>query len=201
MDMQFDSTCPVCAHTMSESHRDWRHICPDCGFEQSNFSPDVRGETERQVAYDRAKHEMAHEEMRRRIYGTILDYLSRVRPLKGATILDVGCGDGLFAKILFEKATGQIDTGIDFDIVELEKAKKTGMYKRLVNCSITDMPLQDNCYDTIFSNSVLEHIPNLDRAISEIGRILKPEGKLIFTVPSQYLSEHLFFSALLKMYH
>jgi len=123
-------------------------------------------------------------------------YLSTVE-FKGK-ILDIGCGDGLFAKILFKNRTNLLDTGIDFDSVELRKAKTTTMYKNLIQCSVTQMPLPSCSYDTVFSNSVLEHIPDLDGALAEIGRVMKPGGRFIFTVPSELLSEQMFFSELLK---
>lgn len=118
-------------------------------------------------------------------------YLSSV-DFKGS-VLDVGCGDGLFAKILFDSTEGRIDTGIDFNPVELRKACKTGIYKNLLVCDASNMPFQDSCYDMVFSNSVLEHIPDLEGTLLELGRILKPGGRLVFTVPSQYLSEQLLF--------
>ena len=123
-------------------------------------------------------------------------YLSSVE-FRGS-VLDVGCGDGLFAKILFENTEDRIDTGIDFNPVELRKACKTGIYKNLFVCDASNMPFQDSCYDMVFSNSVLEHIPDLEGTLSEIGRILKPGGRLVFTVPSQYLSEQLLFPAILN---
>jgi SAM-dependent methyltransferase len=41
-------------------------------------------------------------------------------------------------------------------------------------------------YDTVFASEVLEHIPQPDRAIADVYRVLKPGGKFILTVP--YLS-------------
>jgi SAM-dependent methyltransferase len=48
------------------------------------------------------------------------------------------------------------------------------------------MPFADSTFDMVFSNSVLEHIPTIDRTLAEVGRILRPGGELAFTVPSDH---------------
>ncbi|VAX23696.1 hypothetical protein MNBD_NITROSPINAE02-1758 [hydrothermal vent metagenome] len=110
------------------------------------------------------------------------------------SILDVGCGDGVFASILMENKNHKIEMGIDFDIGELVKAKRQSVYKNIVNCDTTNLPVKDSSYDTVISNSVFEHIPNLDGALSEISRILKPGGRFIITIPSHHLSDMFLFT-------
>src|ERR1035437_2226804 len=91
----------------------------------------------------------------------------------GQPILDLGCGDGLFASILFADS---IDTGIDPDERELQKAGKTGAYKELIHCPGSEIPKPNASYQTVFSNSVLEHIPDLLPVLAEVHRILVPGG-------------------------
>lgn len=96
-------------------------------------------------------------------------------------ILDLGCGDGIFASILFADS---IDTGIDPDNAELQKAGETGAYKELICCLGSEIPKPDASYQTVFSNSVLEHIPDLEPVLAEVYRILAPGGSFYFTVPA-----------------
>lgn len=96
-------------------------------------------------------------------------------------VLDLGCGDGIFAHILFADT---IDTGIDPDGDELEKARETGRYRELIPCLGSAIPKPDGSYQTVFSNSVLEHIPDLLPVLEEVHRILAPGGCFYFTVPS-----------------
>ncbi len=96
-------------------------------------------------------------------------------------ILDIGCGEGLFAKMTFEQ---QIDTGIDPDARELERARQLNAYKELIQCTGDQIPKPDGSYETIFSNSVLEHIEDLKPVLREAHRLLSPSGRLYFTVPS-----------------
>ena len=51
------------------------------------------------------------------------------------------------------------------------------------NVDLQELPFEDQTYDFVFASHVLEHIPNDEKAISEIRRILKPNGIAILPVP------------------
>lgn len=108
-------------------------------------------------------------------------------------ILEVGCGDGLVNQVLFMDKKGVIDAGIDLDANELALAKKTAMYRRLIKADICQAPFPAGTFYTVFANGVLEHIPNLTKALAEIARILKPGGQLITTSPSDTFTELLLY--------
>lgn len=112
-------------------------------------------------------------------------------------VLDVGCGDGLVAKVLLSNRKGTFDWGTDLSAREIAKAKKTKSYRHYKVASVYDLPFKDGSFETVFSNSVIEHIPNLEQALSEMSRVLKKGGKLIITVPSPYIGEYLLGRALL----
>lgn len=96
-------------------------------------------------------------------------------------ILDLGCGEGLFAKMAFAE---KIDTGIDPDARELARARELGAYEELIECYGDKIPKPDGYYKTVISNSVLEHIPDIEPVFREVRRILAPGGHFHFTVPS-----------------
>ena len=96
-------------------------------------------------------------------------------------ILDIGCGDGLFSKIIF---ADKIDTGIDPDPKEIEAARKRNIYEELITSGAGEIPKPNDFYNTIFSNSVLEHIPDLEEVFKEAHRVLSPQGRFYITVPS-----------------
>src|SRR5258708_5193042 len=100
-------------------------------------------------------------------------------------VLDVGCGDGFLAKVAFGVT---LDTGIDLDPKEITRATLSGSYQRALCVSATQMPFPDRSFKTVVSNCVLEHIPDIDKALKEIRRVLKPKGRLMITVPSECFS-------------
>jgi len=111
-------------------------------------------------------------------------------------VLDIGCGEGLFAKILFQD---KIDTGIDPNPRELERARELGAYAELIECRGDAIPKPDAYYRTIFSNSVLEHIPDLRPVLDEAYRLLAPGGRMFITVPSDKFEQYTWISQTLAV--
>lgn len=107
-------------------------------------------------------------------------------------ILDYGCGDGFFASLIFDK--NQIDVGLDLFNSRANQAKKYPIYQKIVLYDGKKIPFKDNFFQTIISNCVLEHIENLNKALSEIYRVLKKDGYFLTTVMTKNWEENLFFS-------
>jgi SAM-dependent methyltransferase len=116
-----------------------------------------------------------------------LECLLLSRQKLNAPVLDIGCGDGLFASILF---ADKIDTGIDLNPAELACAAKTGAYNELICCSGSKIPKSSGTYQTVFSNSVLEHIPDVAPVLREAHRLLQPGGSFVFTVPTDQFEQN-----------
>jgi SAM-dependent methyltransferase len=99
--------------------------------------------------------------------------------------LDVGCGDGLLTQIIETHLGGKRRwIGIDPDPAEVSLAKETGVYEKCIVTGAAKLPWDVPTFDFAFSNSVLEHIPDIPPVLAEISRVLKPGGKFICTVPS-----------------
>jgi SAM-dependent methyltransferase len=106
-------------------------------------------------------------------------------------VLDVGCGDGHFASVTFPQ---RLTAGIDPDTRVLQEARGHGAY-RLVARSMGDaLPFADHSFATVISNSVLEHIPDVDPVLSEVARVILPSGRFIFCVPGDHFADLLFFT-------
>ena len=98
--------------------------------------------------------------------------------------LDVGCGDGKLTRIILAKTGARPLVGVDLDPLETEAAARCGLYEAVHTCSAADTPLEDASFDFAISNSVLEHIPDVESVLAETGRVTKPGGVFIITVPT-----------------
>ncbi len=96
-------------------------------------------------------------------------------------VLDVGCGDGHFASVVFDHP---LDVGLDPWWTELLSAKKMRSYRMLVRSDGSEIPFPTGCFGSVVSNSVLEHIPHVDAVVDEIARVVKPGGRFVFCVPN-----------------
>lgn len=98
-------------------------------------------------------------------------------------ILDIGSGDGHFASIAFDSP---IDVGIDPWSGPIYKSLKYNIYRMVVQGNGADLPFSDAYFGSAISNSVLEHIQDVEAVLSEISRVLKPGSPFIFCVPNHH---------------
>lgn len=104
--------------------------------------------------------------------------------------LDLGCGDGKIAEILFdEHFTYGVDNGEAKDVQEAVDSKR---YQKIFLESAEKMSLPDSSVNFVFSNCVIEHIPDNEAVLRETSRILNKGGAFVFTVPSNNFPEYLF---------
>ncbi len=98
-------------------------------------------------------------------------------------LLDLGCGDGLIARVLFE-GEPPVEAGFDPWSAQLRRALASGAYRHVERAVGHQMPYASESFGSVFSNSVLEHIPDVAPVIHEAGRVLRSGGRFAFTVPS-----------------
>ena len=110
-------------------------------------------------------------------------------------VLDLGCGFGEFAGVVFD----QLEMGIDVSEGDLEIGRRSDKYQRMLWSDARRMPFQSHRFNTVVSVSVLEHIQNVPRALAEVARVLRPGGLLVITVPTGAMYHHLFFPRLLRL--
>jgi SAM-dependent methyltransferase len=102
-------------------------------------------------------------------------------------VLDLGCGDGMVTSMVLPR----VEIGLDPDQKELAKAARLGIYQQFEALPVEDTRLPDECVATILSNSVLEHLPDIDAALRSAARLLRPGGRLILTTPNAAFSRWL----------
>jgi|SRR5919199_2778485 SAM-dependent methyltransferase len=102
-------------------------------------------------------------------------------------ILDLGSGDGLVISMVLPR----VEIGVDPDPKPLAQAKGRDIYDRLIALPVEKSQVPAESIGTVVSNSVLEHIPQVDTVLEAVARMLKPGGKLIFTAPTEAFGEWL----------
>ena len=97
--------------------------------------------------------------------------------------LDLGCGDGKLTGVILASTGPRRLIGADPDPFETKAAYETGLYEAVHAAPGNAIPELDGSFDFVISNSVLEHIPDLEPVLKEVARLLRPGGAFFFTVP------------------
>lgn len=105
-----------------------------------------------------------------------------------APTLDLGCGDGHFASLVFDR---KLDVGLDPWREPLREAEKNNGYLKVVEASGSSIPYPDGYFASAVSNSVLEHIPDLDPVLRELARVLRSGALFVFCVPNHNFLKNL----------
>ena len=105
-----------------------------------------------------------------------------------APTLDLGCGEGHFAELTFDR---KIDMGLDPSRESLHEASLRHSYHLLAEADAGQMPYPDGYFASAFSNSVLEHIPHVEKVLGETARVLKPDALFVFCVPNHRFNDFL----------
>lgn len=109
-----------------------------------------------------------------------LDYM-RVKP---ARILDLGCGTGKSTEGLLRQFPKAQLLAMDFALPMLERARRRGRWLKRPRCICGDidaLPLPDESVDLVFSNASLQWSADPQAAFSDISRVLRPGGLVIFS--------------------
>ena len=97
--------------------------------------------------------------------------------------IDIGCGDGKLTEILLSRIGKRSLVGIDPDPRKTAEAKSRDIYTTVHTCGADQIPEPSESFDFAISNSVLEHIPELDLVLMETARVLRRGGIFCLTVP------------------
>lgn len=139
-----------------------------CDSDRSSADPDSRAyflDIERD-RYDRQPH--------------IKEILSTLS-WHGKNVLEIGTGVGTDARLIISSGGRYTGINIDYGSTHITRqALKTFSLKGAVQqASATNLPFADNSFDVVYSFGVLHHIPEVERAVHEIRRVLRPGGHLL----------------------
>ena len=95
--------------------------------------------------------------------------------LRGKRVLDVGCGKGRFARVFREQEPLAELWGLDIS-EEMLRFVPAGIQTRAG--SMTDLPFESDFFDGAYATESLEHAVEIERAVAEICRVVKPGGRI-----------------------
>lgn len=113
-----------------------------------------------------------------------LRYVADCLPLRGACVLDVGCGGGLLAEAMAGEGAAVIAIDLAAELVEvakrhaLESGRKVDYRLASVEALAVEMP---SAFDLITCMEMLEHVPDPESILGACAALLKPGGRLVFS--------------------
>jgi SAM-dependent methyltransferase len=102
-------------------------------------------------------------------------------------VLEVGCGMGNFAERVARETTAEV-VATDLSPRMVDLAQERGLDARVAD--VQELPFADGEFDCAVANAMLYHVEDLDRALSELARILEPGGQLVaVTIGAEHMGE------------
>lgn len=101
--------------------------------------------------------------------------------MRGQDVLEIGCGVGTDAVEI--SRAGARYTGVDVTSHAVELTRRHLAYRGVSGhvelASATALPFGDATMDLVYSHGVLHHVPDIDRAVREVHRVLRPGGRAV----------------------
>jgi SAM-dependent methyltransferase len=104
-------------------------------------------------------------------------------------VLDAGCGDGInlqaLSRMLKSRRFAFELVGMDYNPLRLERARGLAVANSLVHASLANIPFNDESFDIVLCNHVIEHVPKPGFAVAQIAKVLRRDGVAIIGVPNE----------------
>lgn len=105
--------------------------------------------------------------------------------VRGGTALEIGCGRGAGVEVILHQFDAAHVCGVDLDPLQIERARRRLQDKyagrvTLMQGDAERLPFENTSFDAVFDFGALHHVPDWQRSIAEIRRVLKPGGTFFF---------------------
>lgn len=117
------------------------------------------------------------------IYESVKNEIKLISDGIKINILEIGGGSGAFFDCVDQYVSQyvNIDPSLVFDGKFIDNRLKKEKYG-CIQCSAEDVPLDDSAFDIVISIDSLDHMPDVDRVLIEVSRLLKPNGYFIMSI-------------------
>ncbi len=125
-----------------------------------------------------------------------LDWISRICPLAGQQVLDVGCGGGILADAMAQKGAAVL--GIDLAAKALKVAQLHALEVQTPNLTYREISAealaqaQPGSFDVVTCMEMLEHVPDPASVVNACAALVKPGGWVFFSTINRNLKSFLF---------
>ncbi len=120
--------------------------------------------------YERGRHDGYHAFIDKLETDLVLRYAS-----PRSRLLEAGCGTGLILRTLSSRVGQAIGLDLSSGMLKVAGGRKLNV----VQASVTHIPFADGAFDLVCSFKVLAHVQPIEKALAELGRVLRPSGRLI----------------------
>ena len=101
-------------------------------------------------------------------------------------VLDYGCGNGEIVRLLRAKNIASSGCDVFYDGCDYSELQKDPLFgTAILQMDDGKIPFEDNYFDFIVSNQVIEHVEDIDKTLSEFQRVLKSGGQLLTIFPDK----------------
>src|ERR1017187_3454457 len=156
----------------ADRYLDWKHLFGNPG--RAQLTAELRERI--QSSFDQAAGDEEHfpSTIDPRIYHVKL-ILEHLGPLAGKRVLDIGCGKGRFARVFHQQEPAAELWGLDISETMLSFVPE-GIHTRAG--SMTELPFADGFFDGAYATESLEHAVEIEKAVGEMCRVVKPGGRI-----------------------
>ena len=170
--------CIVCGAQQARGLADWHATCPACAYESANLKGAIN-QAGAHESLNEAQREAGLKALRLENFAEIVSYAKRFAVPGARKLLDVGSAHGWF----LEAAQGSFDVlGVEPDQAVGSHAAARGLPVR--QGFFPDALADDERFDVIVFNDVIEHIPPIGSALAACAERLNPGGILILNLPN-----------------
>ena len=124
---------------------------------------------------------MNHYDLARRLDVVFDDLLGDV-DLRGALVLDAGCGTGEFSTAALARGARVVSVDIGPRLLARTRAKGIEL---VAAADVARLPFADGTFDVVLSSECVEHTPSPQASVMELTRVLRAGGRLALTCPNR----------------